>query len=115
MRFLEDRLRVAQVLFGFDAVTGSFSVAAGALYGAALASGNPWTAFLTTFVPVALLWCLICYCAYRGLTRGNAIFQLVFWLFVLGHVFAFPVGTAIAGLCIWLWRELRTPASPVLA
>lgn len=111
MRFLDDRIRVARVLFGLDAVSGVLSVGGAALYGAALASGNPWVAFWSTLVPFALLWVLICWCAYRGLTSGGAVFQVVFWLFVVGHLFAFPVGTAVAGLCIWLWRELRTPAA----
>ena len=115
MRFLEDRIRVAKVLFGFDAVSGALSVAGAALYGAALGSGNAWLTFLGILVPFALLWSLICWCAYRGLTTGGIGFQVVFWLFVAGHLFAFPVGTAIAGLCLWLWRELHPRATPVPA
>lgn len=113
MRFLDDRVRVAGVLFGFDAVAGILSIGGAALYGAALTSGNPWVAFWSTLVPLALLWALICWCAFRGLTGAGTAFRVVFWLFVAGHLFAFPVGTAVAGLCIWLWRELRSPATPV--
>lgn len=115
MRFLDDRVRVAKVVFAFDAVSGLASVASGALFGAALSSDSPAVAFWTTLLPLGLLWLLICYGAYRGLTGGGVILQIVFWLFVAGHVFAFPVGTAVAAVCIWLWRELRTQPAPVSA
>ena len=115
MRLLEDRIRVAKVMFSLDAVLGILSVGGAALYGAALASGNAWTAFFSTFLPLALLWSVLCYCAYRGLTSEKAVLKVVFWVYVVGNVFAFPVGTAISGISIWLWRDLKTQVPTSIA
>jgi hypothetical protein len=104
---LNNRLGVAKFVFALDAVLGILSVGGAALYGAALSSGEVWGAFLAIFVPCSVLWASFCYCAYRGLTSENAILKFVFWLYVAGNLFAFPVGTAIAGISIWLWRDLR--------
>lgn len=115
MKFIEDRTRVAQFLFSLDAVLGILSIGGAALYGAAYSSGNVWTTALAIFVPFAVLWALFCYCAYKGLTSENAVLKFIFWLFVVGHVFGFPVGTAISGVSIWLWRDLRKNICPVSA
>lgn len=104
---MSDRITMAKVLFSVDAVLGTLSAGGAALYGAAYSSGNVWTVFLTIFLPSAMLWCFFCYLAFKGLTSQNPVLKAVFWLFVIGHVFLFPVGTAIAGVSIWLWRELR--------
>ena len=103
---MNDRIRVAKYLFSLDAVLGILGIGGAALYGAAYSSKSLWAAFVPIFVPFSALWMLFCYGAYKGLTRPNAFTRLVFWLFVVGHVFAFPVGTAISGACIWLWRDL---------
>lgn len=102
-----NRVRAAKLLFSLDAFLGLLSVGGAALYGATYASGNVWIAFLGTFIPFGALWLLICYGAYKGLTSENIALKFVFWAFVVGHAIAFPVGTAIAGAAIWLWRELR--------
>ena len=102
-----DRLTAAKLVFSLDAVLGILSAGGGALYAAALSSGNVWAAFLAIFVPSAMLWSLFCYLAYRGLTGENVALRVLFWSHVVGHVFVFPIGTAIAGASIWLWRELR--------
>ena len=102
-----NRIRVAKFVFSLDAVLGILSVGGAALYGVALTSGNKWTAFFAPFVPIAALWALFCYLAYKGLTSENAVLKFVFWLNVVGNVFGFPVGTAIAGVSIWLWRDIR--------
>jgi len=107
-QFLNNRSKVAQSIFSLDAVLGILSIGGAALYGAAYSSGKAWPAFLAIFVPCAVLWALFCYGAYRGLTSDNIILKFVFWLYVVGNVFVFPVGTAIAGVSIWLWRDLRT-------
>jgi len=99
--------RVAKVVFALDAVLGTLAVGGAALYGAAWSSENVWEAFFTTFAPFTVLWLLICYAAYKGLTSGNIILKFVFWAYVLFNVFVFPVGTAISAASIWLWRELR--------
>ena len=62
---------------------------------------------LATFVPFGMLWLLISYSAYKGLTSKNIALKFVFWLYVAGNAFAFPVGTAIAGLSAWLCRDIR--------
>lgn len=82
-------------------------VGIGALSASAYTSGNFWLAFWVTFVPLALLWLLLCYASYRGLTSRHRALRAVFWLFVVFHVFVLPVGTAIAGACFWLWRSNR--------
>lgn len=68
-----------------------------------------WTIVWTTFVPLSAAWSLFCYCAYKGLTSQNIVLKSVFWFHVACNVFIFPVGTGIAGLSIWLWRDLRKP------
>lgn len=98
---------MAKFVFSLDALLGILSVGGAALYGAAYASGNMWTTFLAIFVPFAVLWALLCYGAYKGLTSEKAVLKFVFWSYVVGNVFGFPVGTAIAGVSIWLWRDLR--------
>ena len=107
MKSIDDRIKVAKFLFSLDAVLGILGIGGAALYGAAWSSGNVWTTSLAIFVPFAVLWSLFCYCAYKGLTSENAVLKFMFWLFVVGHIFAFPVGTAISGVAIWLWRDLR--------
>lgn len=103
-----DRIRLAKYLFSLDAVLGILSIGGAALYGAAYSSKSMWAAFLPIFVPFSVLWALFCYGAYKGLTSPNALSKLVFWVFVVGHVFAFPIGTAISAACIWLWRNLSS-------
>jgi hypothetical protein len=115
---MDSRIRVAQFVFALDAGLGILSVGGAALYGAALTSGNALTAFVSTFVPFSVLWALFCYWAYKGLTSQKAVLKFVFWSYVVGNVFGFPVGTAISGVSIWLWRDLRrhnirpVPAQP---
>ena len=106
---MSNRIRVAQFVFSLDALLGVLSVGGAALYGAAFSSGPVWTAFLAIFVPFAVLWSSFCYLAYKGLTSEKAILKCVFWSYVVGNIFGFPVGTAIAGVSIWLWRDLRKP------
>lgn len=99
-----DRIRLAKYLFSLDAVLGILSIGGASLYGAAYSSKSVWAASLPVFLPLSALWALFCYGAYRGLTSPNVFTNLVFWLFVVGHVFAFPIGTATSAACIWLWR-----------
>jgi hypothetical protein len=102
---------LAQYLFSVDAVLGMLTIGDAALYGVAYASKSLWAAFLPIFVPFSALWVLFCYGAYKGLVGANALLKVVFWLFVAGHLVVFPVGTAIAGVCIWLRRELSPYSS----
>jgi hypothetical protein len=104
---MNSRIKVAKFVFSLDAVLGILSIGGAALYGAALTSGNAWTTFVAIFVPFAVLWATFCYWAYKGLTSEKAILKFVFWSNVVGNAFGFPVGTAIAGVSIWLWRDLR--------
>ncbi|HSW12714.1 MAG TPA: hypothetical protein VLI06_07735 [Solimonas sp.] len=104
---MNNPIRVAKFVFSLDAVLGILAIGGAALYGAALTSGNAWMAFFAVFAPFAALWTLFCYGAYKGLTSGKAVLKFVFWSHVVGNAFGFPVGTAIAGVSIWLWRELR--------
>jgi hypothetical protein len=104
---MDYRFRVAQFVFALDAVLGTMAVGGASLYVAAFSSGNVWKAFFATFVPFTVVWTLICYGAYKGLASDQVILKFVFWGYVVGNVFVFPVGTAIAGVSIWLWRDLR--------
>ena len=106
MHFMNDRARVAKYLFSLDTVLGILSIGGAALYGAAYSSKSIWVAFFPIFVPSAVLWALLCYGGYKGLTSSNIFLTLLFWLLVVGHFFAFPVGTAFSLACIWLWRDL---------
>ena len=104
--FMNDRTRVAKYLFSLDAVLGILSIGGAALYGAAYSSKSIWVAFFPVFVPLAVLWAVLCYGGYKGLKSSNVFLTLLFWLLVVGHFFAFPVGTAFSLACIWLWRDL---------
>lgn len=104
---MNNRITVAKIIFSLDAAMGIMSIGGAALYGATLTSGNMWTVCLAIFVPFTVLWSLFCYLAYQGLTSEKAVLKFVFWSHVVGNAFGFPVGTAIAGVSIWLWRELR--------
>lgn len=94
-------------MFTLDAVLGILSIGGAALYGTVYASGNAWLAFAAIFVPFSTLWLAFCYGAYKGLTSEKTVLKIVFWSNVVGNAFGFPVGTAIAGVAIWLWRDLR--------
>lgn len=102
-----DRSRVAKFVFSLDAFLGILSIGGAALYTATYSSGNVWTTSLAIFVPFSVLWALFCYWAYQGLTSEKVVLKCVFWSHVVGNAFGFPVGTAIAGVSIWLWRDLR--------
>lgn len=104
---MDNHMRVAKFVFSLDAILGILSIGGAALYGAAFASGDAWTAFFAIFVPFSVLWALFCHLAYKGLTSEKAVLKFVFWSHVVGNAFGFPIGTAIAGVSIWLWRELR--------
>jgi hypothetical protein len=100
--------RVAKVVFSIGAVLGILAVGAACLFGAAYNRHAPLLPIvLNIFLPFSVLWSVFSYCAYRGLTSTNVLLKLAFWLFVALNVFGFPVGTAIAGVAIWLWRDLR--------
>lgn len=107
-----DRLKLARILFSLDAVLGIVAIGGAALYGAAYSPKSPWLPFISILLPGAALWGLFCYGAFRGLTGKNALCNVLFWLFVVGHFFAFPVGTAISGACLWLRSELGKTQSP---
>lgn len=97
----------AKIVFSLAALVGGWSVGGAALYVAAYTPGEAWLAFLAIFVPCAALWVALCFWAYKGLTSDKAILIVVFWLFVVANVFVFPVGTVIAAVSIWLWRDSR--------
>lgn len=101
-----DRTKLAKLVYIVDAVLGILSIGGAALYGVTYSSGNAWAAFAAVFVPGSLLWSLFCYGAYLGLRSDNVLLKVVFWVHVMGNFFGFPVGTAIAGMCVWLRREL---------
>ena len=106
-----NRITVAQIVFSLDAVLGILTVAAACLFAAAYNRHAPVLPLvLTVFLPLALLWSSICYGAYKGLTSEKAVLKFVFWLYVVVNAIGFPVGTAIAGVSIWLWRDLKTSA-----
>jgi hypothetical protein len=104
---MKSRVRVATFVFSLDAILGIVSIGGAALYLAAFTSGNAWTTFVAIFVPFAVLWSSFCYWAYKGLTSEKTVLKFVFWSYVVMNLFGFPVGTAIAGVSIWLWRDLR--------
>ena len=108
-------MRVAKIVFSVGAVLGIVAVGAACLFGAAYNRHAPLQPIiLNIFLPFSVLWTLFCYCAYRGLTSANVVLKAAFWVFVALNVFAFPVGTAIAGMSIWLWRDLgKQDARPV--
>jgi hypothetical protein len=105
--WFSDRARVARLVYALDAALGILAIGGASLYGAAWGSGNVWVLFLSVFVPATVAWSLVCYGAYKGLTSDNVLLKSVFWVHLAGNAIGFPVGTAFAGACFWLWRELR--------
>lgn len=101
------RSKLAQMLFSIDAVLGVGVIGAAALFGAAYSPDDSWRPFLVVFIPGSLVWLTICYLAFRGLTSPNLFLRFVFWAYVVCNLPLFPVGTALAVISIWLWRELR--------
>ena len=107
-----NRIKVARFMFSIDAVLGILAVGAACLFGAAYNRHAPLLPiFLTIFLPLAVLWSLLCYGAYKGLTSEKFILKIVFWFHVACNVLSFPIGTAVAGVSIWLWRDLRNQDS----
>ena len=105
---MNNRIKVAKFIFSLDALLGILAVGAACLFGAAYNRHAPLLPiFLTIFLPLAVLWSVFCYCAYKGLTSEKAVLKFVFWFYVVCNVLSFPIGTAIAGVSIWLWRDLR--------
>lgn len=90
--------------FSLGAVLGMVGVVQGALFAAATAPGRPWLGFFVVLLLGGSLWLCFTYGAYKGFSTSNALLKGVFWLFVVFHIFVFPIGTAIAGGLIWLWR-----------
>lgn len=100
---MNNRILLARFLFTLDAVLGILVVGAACLFGAAYnRHADEWMIFLTNFLPLSLVWSLLCYYAYKGLTSENVVLKSVFWFYVFCNVFIFPIGTAIAGASIWL-------------
>lgn len=110
MTMFSDRARLARLVFALGAGLGLLGIGAAALYGAAYASDPPLLAFASILLPLGAGWLGFCYGAYRGLGSARLPLNILFWLFVALHAFAFPVGTLIAGLCIWLWGDRRAAA-----
>jgi hypothetical protein len=109
---MTDKIKVAKVMFSIDAILGILVVGAACLFSVAYRRhGGMLPTFLTIFVPLTVLWLSICYWAYKGLTSDKVMLKLVFWFYVICNAISFPIGTAIAGVSIWLRRELRKQAS----
>ena len=111
---MKNRIRVAKFMFSLGALLGILSAFYGSAYIAALTSDSgphPKEAWTTTlliiFVPVSVLWSSFCYLAYKGLTSNKTILKFIFWFYVVWNVFVFPIGTVIAGVSVWLWRDLK--------
>jgi hypothetical protein len=104
---MNNRIRVAKLIFSLDAVLGILAVGGACLYAAAYNRHAGLLTCLPIFVPLAVLWSSFCYWAYKGLTSEKAVLKFVFWSYVVCNVFSFPIGTGIAGVSIWLWRDLR--------
>ena len=110
-KMLNDRTRLARYLFSLDAVLGVLAIGVAAFSATAYSSGSIAEAFFPPFLSITLVWLLFCYGAHKGLTNLNAFGKLVFWLFVIGHFFVFPIGTLFSGVFIWLWSERSKPNS----
>lgn len=104
---LADRVWLARVLFSIDAVLGILVAGAAALSGAAWTSANPRQVFVAILIPLAIIWIAVCYGAYKGVTTRRPVLLAVFWVCVIVNLPTFPIGTAIAGASVWLWRELK--------
>jgi hypothetical protein len=115
MEFLKDRVLIAKVIFGVGAAFWVGGVGVGALFTAALAHDKAWTALVAIFLPLAVLGALFNWGAYKGLTSSNLFLQGLFWIFVVLHLFNFPIGTAMSVGCIWLWSESRNKNTGVMS
>ncbi len=111
---MKNRIKVAKFMFSLGALLGILSAGGAGLYAVAYTpgSGTPpikeaLTTFLIIFVPVSVLWSSFCYLGHKGLTSNKTILKFKFWFYVVWNVFVFPIGTVIAGVSVWLWRDLR--------
>lgn len=107
-QYVNNPIRLAKLTFSVGAGIGILGIGGACLYIAAYdRHSDVWSIFYSIFVPFSALWALFCYSAYRGLTSANPILKLLFWSCVVFNAFGFPIGTGIAGVAVWLWRDLR--------
>ncbi len=59
------------------------------------------------FFTLLIFWSLFCYGAYKGIKSYKLYFKIIFWLFVMCNMVAFPVGTMFAVAIIYLWRSIK--------
>ena len=107
---MKNRIKVAQFTFFIGTFVGVLSADGGALTAAAFSAAQGlqfWIKSLVLFVPISILWSSFCYLAYKGFTSNKIILKFIFWLYVVFNVFIFPIGTVIAGVSVWLWRDSR--------
>lgn len=113
---MNNRIRLARFTFSLGAILGILGIGAAWIYGVSYSRQPDFLpTFFSIFLPLAALWSLFCYGAYRGLTSRKSILKFVFWFFVVFHFFCFPVGTAISGVSVWLWRDLKKNSAPSAA
>lgn len=106
-----NKLKLAKVLFIVNAILiGMLGGALLGMYGAIFASeGGPnlsreILAFAVFFFPISVFWSLFCFGAYKGLQSSNTALQVIFWLFIVWNIFAFPIGTLFSLVIIYIWH-----------
>ncbi len=103
------RARLTLLAFSVGAILAAVAIVEGALFAAVNTTGAPWLVFLLTVIVIGSIWAAFTYGAYKGLSSSRVTLQAVFWLYVVFHVFVFPIGTAVSALLIWLWRAREVP------
>ena len=64
--------------------------------------------FSIIFITITLLWAIFSYGAYKGLTSNNIALKIIFWVHTIWNLVTFPIGTAIAAICIYIWSDLKS-------
>lgn len=103
------RARLVLLAFSIGAVLAIVAIVEGALFAAANATGSPWLVSVLTVIVVGSIWAAFIYGAYRGLSSSRISLRAMFWMYVVFHVFVFPIGTAVSALLIWLWHTREVP------
>ena len=110
---IRNKLRAAKILLIINAIIGVAGSAGIAIYMAAFAydSGpnhvGAMITFTVVFFPIAILWSLFCYGAYKGIITDRIFPKFIFWLFVVFSVAGFPIGTITSFILIYLWYTLK--------
>lgn len=102
MKFFQDKIKLAILVYVIDAALGIAMIGGAALYGAAYASHDAWAVFFATFIPIAAIWGGFCFAGFKAFRGDKWFHRYIFWIHALCTVLIIPIGFVFAGAAIWL-------------